>query len=253
MKMIFLPFILVFCLYARVLNVGMDLSYPPFEMSDKDNAPCGLSVDFIKAFAKQYGYEGVNIKNIAWDGLIPALRSNQIDLISSSMTITKQRARVVAFSIPYASSNLAILTKKDSKIKSLKDLSHSTLALRRAALAHLWAMKNLPDAKLLLFDKEEMAVLEVLQGKADATLYDELSVYKLWQKNKTKLKAIFPKLQNSPGYWGIAFRKDEKLLLKQMNEFIKASKENGLLNKLGDKYLGNVKAYFKAHGIDFFF
>lgn len=252
MKILLISLLAANLLLARIISVGMDLSYPPFEMSDKDNKPSGLSVDFVRAFAKENGY-GLKIKNIAWDGLIPALRSKQIDMIISSMTITPQRARVLSFSKPYASSNLAILTKINSDIKSAKDLNGKVLALRRGALGHLWAVKNLPKSRLLLFDKEEMAVLEVLQGKADATLYDDLSVYKIWQKNKKSLKAIFGNFEQSPGYWGVGFNKDEKDLLIKMNVFIDKAQKNGLFDSLGDKYLYSVKKYFKANNIKFFF
>lgn len=239
-------------LAAKTLSVGMDLSYPPFEMSDESGNPSGLSVDFVKAFGKAAGFDEVRIKNIAWDGLIPALRSKQINMIVSSMTITPMRERVLSFSIPYASSSLAILVKKDANIQGVADLKNATLALRRGALAHLWAVKNLPDAKVLLFDKEEMAVLEVMQGKADATLYDDLSVYEIWQKNKGTLRPIFSHFEKNPGYWGVAFNKGDDLRLK-MNAFIKKSKKDGFFSKLGDKYLGNIKAYFKEKGIKFFF
>lgn len=253
MKILITSFLLSSLLFAKTLSVGMDLSYPPFEMSDKENKPCGLSVDFVNAFAKSAGFDKVVIKNIAWDGLIPALRSKQINMIVSSMTITPMRERVVSFSVPYAASSLAILVRKNSKVKEVKDLSHAVLALRRGALGHLWAVKNLPDAKLLLFDKEEMAVLEVLQGKADATLYDDLSVYEIWQKNKEALRAIFTHFEKQPGYWGVAFSKDDKVLREKMNAFIKRSYEDGFFKSLGDKYLGNVRTYFKSIGVKFFF
>lgn len=252
MKIILFLFILLSSLYCKALNVGMDLSYPPFEMSDANNHPKGLSVDFVKAFAKKYGYDEVVIKNISYDGLIPALRSRQINMIISSMTITPLRERVVSFSIPYARSNLAILVRKNSKVTKISDLSHATLALRRGALPHLWAAKHLKDAKLLLFDKEEMAVLEVLQGKADATIYDDLSVYELWQKNKNTLRPIFSHFEKSPGYWGVAFNKNDNDLRLQMNAFIKASYKNGFMQKLSQKYLGKAAAYLRKNAIGFF-
>ncbi len=74
----------------EVLKVGMELAYPPFEMSEKDGTPSGVSVDFAKALGKYLGKDVV-IENIAWDGLIPSLKTGKIDLIISSMTITDER------------------------------------------------------------------------------------------------------------------------------------------------------------------
>jgi polar amino acid transport system substrate-binding protein len=56
------------------LVVGMELAYPPFETKDADGNPSGVSVDFAKAFGESIGRE-VEIQNIAWDGLIPALQT----------------------------------------------------------------------------------------------------------------------------------------------------------------------------------
>ena len=76
MKKIILIFISFFALNssAKDLVVGMELGYPPFEMSDKTGKASGISVDFLEAFAKKNGYKLV-VKNIAWDGLIPALKT----------------------------------------------------------------------------------------------------------------------------------------------------------------------------------
>lgn len=123
MRKIILIFMSFFALNlnAKDLVVGMELGYPPFEMSDKVGKPSGISVDFLETFAKKYHYNLI-IKNIAWDGLIPALKTAKIDLIMSSMTITDERKKVVDFSIPYAKANLAILTPLKSDIKNIKDL-----------------------------------------------------------------------------------------------------------------------------------
>ena len=68
------------------LVVGMELAYPPFEMTDAANNPTGISVDFAKALGEELG-RTVVIENMAWSGLIPALETGKIDLIISSMTI----------------------------------------------------------------------------------------------------------------------------------------------------------------------
>ena len=104
----------------KVLKVGMELAYPPFEMSEKDGTPSGVSVDFAKALAKALDRELI-IENIAWDGLIPSLKTGKIDLIISSMTITEERKKSIDFSIPYAQSSLAILANKNSAVKSIND------------------------------------------------------------------------------------------------------------------------------------
>ena len=66
----------------RKLIVGMDLSYPPFEMRDQSGAPAGVSVDLARALGEKLGMP-VDIENLPFSGLIPALRTGKIDLVIS--------------------------------------------------------------------------------------------------------------------------------------------------------------------------
>ena len=82
------------------LIVGMELAYPPFEMTDPQGHPAGVSVDLANALGKYLGRD-VEIQNIPFDGLIPSLQTRKIDLIISSMTATAERAKTIDFSDPY--------------------------------------------------------------------------------------------------------------------------------------------------------
>ena len=70
-----------------ILRVGMELSYPPFEMTNTAGQPEGISVELAKSLGESLG-RSILIENIACDGLIPALRTGTIDCIISSMTST---------------------------------------------------------------------------------------------------------------------------------------------------------------------
>ncbi len=106
---------------AEPLRVGMELSYPPFEMTDTTGRPAGVSVRLAEALAADLGRSLV-IENIAFDGLIPALKTKKIDCIISSMTATPERARSIAFSEPYLKTGLALLVGASSPVESAADL-----------------------------------------------------------------------------------------------------------------------------------
>ena len=90
------------------LRVGMDLSYPPFEMQDKSGKPDGVGVRMAEALAKDLG-RPLKIVPMDFSGLIPALKTGNIDLIISSMTATDERRQSIDFSNPYAFTGLAML------------------------------------------------------------------------------------------------------------------------------------------------
>lgn len=237
-----------------VLKVGMELAYPPFEMSDVNGVPKGVSVDFAKELGKYLGRE-VIIENTSWSGLIPSLKTGKIDLIISSMTITEERKKSINFSIPYAKASLAILANKNSNITSIKDLNQKgkTVAVKKGSTGHIYANKNLPNAEILVFDKENACVLEVVQAKADAFIYGQLTVYKNYIQHKDTTVALLQSFQDKSEHWGVALNKKDIELNKQVNEFIKKAKADGTFDRFAFKHLKDAKEAFNSMNIPFFF
>ncbi len=237
----------------KVLKVGMELAYPPFEMTTKDGTPTGVSVDFAKKLGQYLGKE-VIIENIAWAGLIPSLKTKKIDLIISSMTITNERKKSIDFSIPYAQSSLAILASKNSNVKSIKDLDKKgkKIAVKQGSTGHIYATKHLKNADILVFDKENTCVMEVSQAKADGFLYDQLTIYKNYIQHQDTTEALLKPFQKDFEYWGVAIRKNDPLKQK-VDEFIKKAKANGTFDEFANKYLKDAKETFNKFNIPFFF
>lgn len=238
----------------NVLKVGMELAYPPFEMSDKEGKPTGVSVDLAYALGKALGKD-VIIENIAWDGLIPSLKTKKVDIIISSMTITDERKKTISFSDPYAQSSLAILAGKNAQVNSIDDLNvkGKTVAVKKGSTGHLYAKNNLPNANVLVFDKENACVLEVVQGKADGFIYDQLTIYKNWSKHKETTKPLLQSFQKDFEYWGVALRQNEPILKGKIDAFIKQAKEDGTFDTLSYTYLKDARATFDELNIPFFF
>ena len=178
------------------LRVGMELSYPPFEMTDPQGRPAGVSVSLAKALAAHLGRELV-VENIAFDGLIPALKTGKIDCIISSMTATPERARSIAFSEPYLKTGLALLVGAKSPVQSAGDLDVAgrVIAVKKGTTGHQFAATSIKKARLLVLDKESAAVMEVAQGKADAFIYDSLSVYQNHKRHPDTTRPILKPFQ----------------------------------------------------------
>ena len=82
-------------------RVGTDASYAPFGFQDeKTHAYVGYDIDIIRAIAAAQGHE-VEIKNLNFDGLIPALQTGDLDIAISDMTINEERAKSVDFTDSY--------------------------------------------------------------------------------------------------------------------------------------------------------
>ena len=236
----------------NTLVVGMDLSYPPFETIGPSGKPEGVSVDIAEALGKSLG-RPVRIENIPFTGLIPSLKTDKIDCIISSMTDTPERRASVTFSEPYISTGLALLVAQNSATQSLQDLDQTgkTLAVRQGTTGEVWARANIKNAKILSLEKESAAVLEVMQGRATAFLYDQMSIWKNAQEHPSETRALLKPLQKES--WAIAIRHEDKQFQEQINGFLKSFRTAGGFEALGDKYLSDQKAAFKDQGIPFYF
>ncbi|MGL5355161.1 MAG: transporter substrate-binding domain-containing protein [Cetobacterium sp.] len=238
----------------RPLVIGMELAYPPFEMSDENGKPTGISVDMAYALGEFVGRD-VIIEDMSYGGLIPALKTKKIDAVISSMSITEERKLSVNFSKPYAKSYLGMLVNNASGITKSTDLNAKgkKVAVKKGTSGHTVAEKYFPLAEILVFDKESAIILEVSQGKVDAFIYDPLTIYKNWTKNSSTTTPLLEQFETESQPWAVAYRKGEDDLGAQIDEFIDEYKANGGFNKLADKYLGEERAFFKEKNVPFFF
>ena len=234
------------------LRVGMELAYPPFEMTDPQGRPTGVSVRLAEALGRHLGREVV-IENIAFDGLVTALKTRKIDCVISSMTATPERAKAIAFSDPYLKTGLALLVSAQSPVRSAADLDAAgrVVAVKKGTTGHQYAATSLKRARVLVLDKEAAAVLEVSQGKADAFIYDSLSVFQNHRRHAATTRAVLNPFREET--WAIGLRVGDDDLRRKVNEFLAAFRAEGGFEKLGDEFLPEEKAYFKDHGLPFYF
>lgn len=238
---------------GKTLTVAMELAYPPFETRDEAGDAYGISSAFMQKFSDEYGYDLV-IENTAFDGLIPALQTDKADAVMSSITITDEREAEVDFTDPYAVAQLAILANAQSGIGSIDDLNQpdKTVAVKTGSTGDVYATKNLTNAQIVRLADESACVTEVVQGRADGFLYDQLTIYRNNQANPDTTEAVFIPFQD-PEYWGIAVADGNDELRAQFNEFIAQCKQDGTFDELTQEYLADEKAAFDELGFRWFF
>lgn len=236
----------------NTLVVGMDLSYPPFETIDASGQPVGVSVELARALAKNLG-RPLKIENMPFVGLIPSLQNGRIDCVISSMTDTPERRNAISFSEPYLSTGLAVLVNAKSGYRSVADVDQAgnTIAVRLGTTGETWARQNVKNATLVAMEKENTAVLEVIQGKASAFIYDQMSVWQNQQKNPETTRALLAPIRKEE--WAIGVRKDNDVLREQINAFLKTYREEGGFDRLADQFLKDQKAAFKRENVPFVF
>ena len=222
---------------SKVLRVGTNASFAPFEFQDeKTKEYAGFDMDLIRAVGKQLGME-VQIANMSFDGLIPALDAGNIDAAVSGMTITEERGKKVNFTKPYYTSGLSILVKKDNEtIKDVKDLEGKKLAVQIGTTGAMEA-KKVKNATVREFNEASDAFMELRNGGVDAVLNDlPVNEYYLVQGGKDVAKTAGKPLTSEN--YGIATAKKNTELAGKIDQAIEALKKKGEYEKIYVKWFG---------------
>ena len=221
------------------LRVGFESGYVPFEMTDKKGNFIGFDMDFGRRLAKSMGVKFVPV-NTAWDGIIPSLMTNKFDIIMGGMTITQERNLKVNFADPYIVVGQTILLNKKLKnqVVSYKDLNNPKYIVtsRMGTTGEQAIKKYIPKATYKGFESEAEAGLEVINGKADAMVYD-LPFCGFLYGSQGKGKTIFlsDPFTYEPLAWAI--NKGDPDFLNYLNNFLRQAKGDGFYDQLYQKWI----------------
>ena len=204
--------------YAETLRIGTEATYAPFEFAAEDGTLTGFDVELMQAVGKEAGYDKVEIINMPFDGLIPAILTNQIDGIIAAMSITKERAKRVAFTDPYYTSGLSVLILEENKAKYPKvdNLKGQTLCVQIGTTGALTA-ETLSPGKVKAFNTEPEAFMELKAKGCEGVVNDRpINLYFLAQSNASEGVTEIPEVLTAEKY-GIAVNKNNKELLEKFN------------------------------------
>jgi len=220
------------------LRVGMEPGYMPFELVNKTGDIIGFDPDCARRMAKALGVK-LELVSTAWDGIIPSLMTKKFDIIMSGMTITEERAEVVDFADPYIVIGQTLLIRKElaGTIKSYKDLNDPKykIASKLGTTGEIAAKEYIPKAKYFSYETEQEGVMEVVNGKVDAFVYDSpYNAVAFAQKGEGKLVFLDQPFTNEPLGWAV--RKGDPELLAFLNGFLKEIKQDGTYDKIYKKW-----------------
>jgi polar amino acid transport system substrate-binding protein len=94
-----------------VLRLGTAAVTEPFSFIDGSGEVVGFDIELGRRIAQRLDM-GLEVVNMDFGGLIPALASGKVDVIAACITITEERAKKVLFSAPYYAGGIAALVKE---------------------------------------------------------------------------------------------------------------------------------------------
>lgn len=220
------------------LRVGMEPGYMPFELTNQKGEIIGFDVDMAKRMAKAMDVK-LELVSTAWDGIIPALLTDKFDVIMSGMTLTQQRNLSINFATPYILIGQSILVNNSvaGEIKSYKDLNDPkyTVASKLGTTGEQATKRMIPNAKYISYETEQEGVIEVVNGKIDAFIYDmPFNAIAFGQKGAGKIIHLDKPFTKEPLAWGI--RQGDADFLNWLNNFMEQIKYDGVYAKIYSKW-----------------
>ncbi|APG93048.1 transporter substrate-binding domain-containing protein [Sinorhizobium americanum] len=212
---------------AGVIRIAIDLSVPPWSYKDDNLTPTGSEVEAAKLLASDLG---VKMEIVTTNGAnrIPNLMQNRADIIMSALSITDERKKTIAFSLPYSGNTTSVFAPKRVEIKSFDDLSGKRIAVTRGTTNDGDITKMAPsDAEIVRFEDEATTMTAVVSNQLDIVAIAQSLVDLINQKNPGN--DLEPKLTLRTATMGVGMRKDDVELKKWIDEWVKTNLANGKL------------------------
>lgn len=222
-----------------VYKVGTEPTFPPFDTTDDNQNIVGLDMDLIKAIGEDQGFE-VKFENLSFDGLIPALKAGNIDIVAAGMNKDDpERQKEVDFSDSYYDSQLYVaVTVDNDSITSIDDLTPDMKVAAQTGTTGAEKVKELKEEgkikEAVILDGLDTVMMQLINGDVSAVINDKPVTEAYMKKQPDKIKMVGDAL-NAESY-GFAVQKGNDELLKKINDGLKNIKEDGTFDKLVDEW-----------------
>ncbi len=217
------------------LVVGTCADYPPYEwhlVQDGEDKIIGFDIDIAQAIADELGVE-LEVKDMDFDGLIPALSTGKIDMIIAGMNPTEERKQSVDFTdVYYTQKDALVIKSEDAKdIRSEDDLKKASLATQKATIQETYLLETFPNAEIQSVPKLNTAILYLVTGKVDAVLMVETVARRYVEENEG-LEIADSDVSSTPNESAIAVAKDSADFLEEVNDILDEMEDSGKIEEL---------------------
>lgn len=228
-------------------RVGLDPSFPPFEMLDENGTPVGYDIALAERMANDWGMQ-LEIVPIGFDSLLDALQTGQVDSVVSALPYDPRATQNVAFSEPYFEAGVRLAVRQNSTLASVQitDAADFAPALSNLRIAVEWGsvsdgvgrrlQETAPTIELIPFaTPEEAADALITDSAINALLIDNVSLRQR-QGAGAPLIAIGPALEGNP--YVIAMPREAQTLHTNVASALQLLDETGVRQALADEWFG---------------
>ncbi len=217
---------------GRVLRVGLDASFPPFETLDTAGEVSGVDADLARALAARLGAEAAFV-NLGFDGLYDALLADKVDVVISGLPYDPRRTQDVIYSPPYFNAGQVLVTRAgDTALDGSQALAGRSVAVEWGSQADMEARRlkqTVAGLTILSRPTVQDALQTLAAGQADAAIADSISARQFMRSNAGQVRVV-ETLTDEP--YVIASRAGSRRLAEAIDQALLELRESGELDKL---------------------
>ncbi|PID65550.1 MAG: nickel transporter [Gammaproteobacteria bacterium] len=234
----------------KTLKIGVEGAYPPFSEVNKDGEIVGFDIDIANALCAEMKRK-CEMKKIAWDGMIPALKGRKIDAIIASMSATEKRKKSIDFTDRYYRIPVKVVRKKGAAVEFNKEgMKGKIIGVQKSTpfSEHLGDLFG-DVAEIKRYPSTDEALVDLQAGGVDVVAAESLVLQEgFLNRDVGKNFELFGPDLIDPKYYGegiaIGIRKNQEELKQAFNAAIKAIRANGKYKEINDKYF-DIDVYGK--------
>lgn len=216
--------------------------FEPFEYKD-GNETVGIDIDIAKEIAKSIGVE-LRIKDVSFDALPLELSRGNCDFALAGISYSEDKDQNVDFSEEsYFDAKQAIVVPKESKIKHEDDLYGKKIGVHMGTTGDIYCTEHFKNSEISRLPNSTLAVLEMISGRIDAVVIDNLPAKNLVAKHAGLIKVLDDYLFEEQ-YRAVVPEGSE--LRDYIDEILKELKANGTIDKIVENYVSGPSDF--GHG-----
>jgi len=231
---------------SGILRFGTAAVTEPMAFVDQEQQIVGYDIEFASYIAKKLNKK-LEVVNLEFGALIPALISGKVDMIGAGMSITEERAKKVLFSESYYDNGIAVFVKKTEAVapavtgeeKTDPDSAAQKLGVLMGSIHDAYAHKNFPDASIYPFNTLPDMLLAVQSGKVDAGFIDQTSLKEIVSRDPN-FKVVEECLFTNDIAAG--FSRENTELRSLFNQFLKKIRADGTYDAMVNRWMEQMDA-----------
>ncbi len=226
-------------LEGREVTIAVENAYLPFNYIDPDSGePAGWDYAVWNEICELINCTPMFVE-AGWEGMIQAVADGQYDAAADGITITDDRAEIVAFSAGYINIEQRLLVRlDDDRIESIDDIVNDDellLGTQTGTTNYETALQYLPEDRIQAFEQFPFAVQALIAGDIDAVIIDEVAGQGYLGENADVLKLVGPSM--SSDQLGFIYPLDSDLV-DPVNAALAVLAQNGFLEEVNLEFFG---------------